>query len=382
MPNNPIIVIPGFLGSNLENYYALEPQTTWGTWKLLEAGLAGPDLRTLALDAEGKTDASLDVVTRASSLLMGPYAKLVLALRARRSAPVYVFPYDWRYSTALSGKLLASFVARVRNKMAAAQTGWRGKVDFVTHSFGGMVFRAFLASSPAPETIGQVVFITVPHRGCLDAAEAMIRGHSTLLYGRKELRKLARNLPSVYEILPTFSNAVQDEKGAELDLFALETWQDNVTAVGSAGPEQNGFDVSQARLDAARQQLADLRPATDVVAARDILTIYGSDPHTTLARVPVHAAQSYKRWFDFDNAQSGDGDGIVLATSALLPGVASIRLVQADASIFAELNARLSFHSFVCALDETQSIVSRFLDGQRGAAALLPLSLPQSRYSE
>lgn len=382
MPNNPIIVIPGFLGSNLENYYAVEPQLTWGTWKLLETGLTGPDLRTLALDADGKTDAALDVVNRASSLLAGPYGKLVQSLRARRSAPVYVFPYDWRYSTAVTGQLLAHFVARVRSKMAAAQTGWDGKVDFVTHSFGGLVFRAFLASSPAPKTIGQVVFITVPHRGCLDAAEAMIRGRSTLLDGRKELRKLARNLPSVYEILPTFSNAARDQTGAALDLFKLDSWQDNVTASGSAGPEQNGFDVSQARLDAAKQQLASLRSATDVVAPRDILTIYGSGPHTTLAQVQVGPAQFHTRWFDFDNAQKGDGDGLVLTTSALLPGIASIRLIQADASIFGELEASFSFHGYICTLDETQSIVSRFLDGQRGAAALLPLSLPPSRYSE
>jgi len=381
MPNNPVIVIPGFIGSTLENYYAVEPQTTWGAWKLLETGLAGPDFRALALDADGKTDAALDVVNRASSLLAGPYSKLVLALRARRSAPVYVFPYDWRYSTAVSGRLLAAFVARVRDKMAAAQTGWRGKVDFVAHSLGGLVFRAFLGNSPAPGTVGQVVFITVPHLGSLDAAEAMIRGRSTLLDGRKELRKLARNLPSMYEILPTFGNAAQDESGAPLDLFRLESWQENVTANGGAGPEEHGFDVSQTRLDAASQQLAALRPATDVVEARDILTIYGEDPQTTLARVQVRAAPPYERWFDFENAQKGDGDGVVLTKSALLPGVSSIRLSQRDASIFGELDARLSFHGFVCTLDETQTIVNRFLDGQRGAASLLPLGLPRSRYS-
>ncbi|HYQ30203.1 MAG TPA: hypothetical protein VER04_23395 [Polyangiaceae bacterium] len=382
MPNNPVVVVPGFVGSNLENYYEVEPRTTWGTWKLLETGLAGPDLRALALDADGKNDAALDVVNRASSLLTGPYAKLVSALRARRSAPVYVFPYDWRYSSAKSGKLLAAFVARVRDKMAAAETGWSGKIDFVAHSFGGLVFRAFLAESPPSGTVGQVVFVAVPHRGSLDAVEAMIRGHSTLLDGRKELRKLARNLPSVYEILPTFGNAAQDESGTALDLFKLENWQENVTATGSAGPEQNGFDVSQARLDAASLQLTALRPATDVVNARDVLTIYGEDPNTTLASVRVRPAPAYKRWFDFDQARKGDGDGVVLASSALLPGVASVRLSRQDASILGELEARLSFHGFLCALDETQTIVNRFLDGQRGASALLPLSLPRSRYRD
>lgn len=381
MPSNPVIVIPGFLGSNLENFYPVEPQNSWGTWKLVETSLTGPDLRTLALDADGNTDAALDVVNRASSLLAGAYAPLVRALRARRSAPVYVFPYDWRYSTAVTAKLLAAFVARVRDKMAAAQTGWRGKVDFVVHSFGGLVFRAFLGSNPAPETIGQAVFIAVPHMGLLDAAEAMIRGKSTLLDGRKELRKLARNLPSLYELLPTF-NAVQDDNGAALDLFQLASWQENVTAVGSAGPEQSGFDVSQPRLDAARHQLSNLRPATDVILPRDILTIYGSDPGTTLVGVRVHRTATHHRWFDFDNAQRGDGDGVVAAASALLSGVASIRLTLGDASIFGELTARLSFHGYICALDETQSIVSRFLEGQRGPSALLPLSLPASRYTD
>jgi hypothetical protein len=380
MPN-PIIIVPGLLGSSLENFYRVEPEPTWSTLQSLATTLAGPDSFALALDRTGQVDAELEVTNRANGLISGAYERLATALRQRRRGPVYVFPYDWRLSMAESGAALGRFVERVQLKMAARYPGWAGPIDFVTHSFGGLVFRAFLARVAQPRTVGQVVFIAVPQRGCLDAAEAMIRGKSTLFGGRKEMRKLARSFPSLYELLPTFAGAALTPDGRELDLFDIHSWQENVTPLGEAGPELNGFDVEQLHLDQARQQRAALRNPTDLLRARDLLTIYAVQPGSTLERLTVRPERGLSRWFDFDVNPMGEGDGIVLPCSAILAGVPTIRLTSAEASLFSETNARLvSLHAFLATLDETQTIVARFLDGQRGARALLPLGLPLDRY--
>ena len=53
-----------------------------------------------------------------------------------------------------------------------------------------------------PLPVNRVVFIATPHLGSVDAVESMIRGETVLFGGQKELRKLARTFPGVYELLP------------------------------------------------------------------------------------------------------------------------------------------------------------------------------------
>jgi pimeloyl-ACP methyl ester carboxylesterase len=383
VPGNPTIIVPGLLGSTLENLYDLQPSPSWSQGQVINAAIAGPDSFSLALDRTGNFDASLQVVTRADGLLVSAYERLASALRSRQAGPVYVFPYDWRYSTAKTGAELAQFVARVRGKMAANFSGWNGKVDFVAHSLGGLVFRAFLATNPPPEQVGQVVFIAVPQRGCLEAAEAMIRGKGVLFGGRTEMRKLARTFPSLYELLPTFQGAAIAAGGGSVDFFDVRQWQENVTPDGPDGSEANGFDVEQSHLDAARKQIQTLRNPSDVVPVRDMLTLYATEPRSTLDRVNVRQQQGLERWYDFDNAKNAEGDGVVLPRSAILPRVPAIRITSQEASLITEFSARVvSLHAFIATLDETQTIVARFLAGRRSASELLPRNMPPDRYLE
>jgi len=380
---NPVVIIPGVFGSSLENFFEVDPMSTWSEKTLVSAALDLFDPFSLALDPTGLVDASLHATVRANGLIASAYDGLVKALRTRRDAPVYVFPYDWRLSTAESGEALQRFVHGITLKMARVPR-WSGRIDFIAHSFGGLVFRRYLSlDTQASNRVGQVVMIAVPHRGVLDAAEAMIRGQSFLLAGRKELRKVARTFPSLYEILPTFPKAVTDAHGNDLSLFNLRNWQENVTPNGPDGAEANGFDVVQERLSAAQAQQASWRLPTDVVEARNLLTIYAGDPATTLVHVRQLTNGNISRWFDFEKATRGEGDGVVAEKSALLDGVASIRVSVSDASPLREFLARFgSLHAFMPVLDEVQSITSRFLDGARTAESLLPRSFQPDRYSE
>lgn len=378
---NPTIVIPGIKGSSLENFYSIEPNATWSEVDAARTLLLGPDLDDLALDPSATFDASARVVTRPNGLLPIAYAPLVKALRKKRALPVYVFPYDWRYSVFAAGERLKEFVALVRKKNEKAN-GWSGKIDFVCHSMGGLVFRSFLGERTPVQNkvdVGRVVFLAVPHRGSLDAVEAMIRGETSLFAGRKEMRKLARTFPGVYELLPRFEKALVDDGGNELSAFDIDHWQQNVTPHGPDKAEKNGFDVEKEHLLEADAVLSNLKdPLAAGLSATEVLTVYGVKKRSTLERVVVGPPP--ERRYDFKAKDKGDGDGIVPACSALLAGIPAIKLTEEDVSYWTETTAALNMHAFIGSLDETQTIVSRFLAGWNSAKDLLPRGMDAAQY--
>ncbi|MBX3193305.1 MAG: hypothetical protein KF819_40355 [Labilithrix sp.] len=374
---NPTIIIPGIKGSSLENVYALDPSPLWSEIDAAKNMLFGPSLKALALDPTARFDHSLDVVTQPNGVLPLAYSTLASGLRERRSLPVYVFPYDWRYSIERAAERLAEQLERFVAKVGAHTPGWSRKIDFVCHSMGGLVFRSMLSKIADPSRIGRVVFLAVPHRGSVDAVEAMIRGETTLFGGRKESRKLARTFPGVYELLPRFAGAVVDAASDQpLDVFDMKNWQRNVTPQDLV--EKHGFDVEQSHLTEAKRVLEGLPDPTTIVPASEMLTIYGAREKSTMTKVRVGAAPEHD--YDFKNAQKSEGDGVVPVQSALFPKIPAVKLTWDDVSYFTETTAALSFHAFIGTLDETGTIVSRFLEGASTPADILPRGLPASRY--
>jgi hypothetical protein len=389
MPNtdHPCIVIPGIKGTGLENIYELPPVTTWSTW---EAAVAPPDFDSLALDSNGDVDDAEIVLNRASQLLGVAYDSFVQSLRGR-GVPVYVFPYDWRYSMVRSAKKLVNYVLALQKKTLRSLGGsnWDGLFDFACHSMGGLVFRQFLAAwrSVMPRTpfpVKHVVFIATPHLGSVDAVESMIRGETVLFGGQKELRKLARTFPGVYELLPNpgVQNTVVNQNSVALDIFDIHNWQSTVT------PDPNDpedFDVEQAHLTAARgvlNALPDVANPEFGLTGR-ILVIYGYKPNSTLRTVKVFPeVNGIKNWYDFDDADKpenkGAGDEVVPVESAVLAGVPSLEVRGEDVSVFNLKSHVLSLHALLPSLDEVSSVTSRFFTGVTGAA-LLPKGTDPTR---
>lgn len=364
----PTVIVPGIKGSSLENYYPLDVKTTWSP---LQVAL-GPPFDSVALAPNGDADLADEVVTRAGQLFPIAYHGLVDALRSRFQAPVYVFPYDWRLSNAVNARRLVQFVEALQRKPLASVSGWNHSFHFVCHSMGGLVFRQFLGAwteaHDGTPPVDRVAFVATPHLGSLDAVEAMIRGETSLFEGRKEMRKLARTYPSVYELLPRFPDAVVRE-GQPVDLFQATHWQSNVTQ-----PTGEREDVEQGRLDRARaffDGLPDPRDPRFGLTGR-MLCIYGDRAESTLVQVSVQPKKDdVRNWYDFQGARKGAGDEVVPVESAKLEGVPFIAIPYSAVSYFSELTARaLSFHAFITVLDEVQTVVSRFLQGDPDLAPL------------
>ena len=380
----PCIVIPGIEGSALQNAYPIAPATTWSAFTIAAEKFTPPDFKTLALDDDAVADRDEYVVSRPSQLLEIAYAPLVQALQGRLDVPAYLFPYDWRYSIVQSAKALVQFVKRLKLKQMPSLPRWDGRFDFAVHSMGGLVLRAFLAEWRASEgagallPVGQIVFVATPHYGSIDAVVGLISGEATWFGGRKELRKLARTFPSVYELLPQFRGAIV--RGVQdLDIFQVANWQKN-TVDPDAG--RSGFDVEQRHLSDARAVLVSLPlPLAAGVRPDDQLIIFGNKP--AAVPVQVHVGAAPDNWYDFDNALKGPGDDVVPVVSARLDGIAAIELTPDDVSYFFHPIQRgmamLDMHAFLPALDEVGTIVGRFFQGDRGVA-LLPRGLPPSRF--
>lgn len=379
----PCIVIPGIQGSGIQNFYPISPATTWSTAVVAETSILAPNFDALALADDAQSDRSPEVVNRAYDLLEIAYAPLVSGLQGRLDCPTYLFPYDWRYSNADSAGALVSFVERLRLKMLPLLPGWQHDFDFVCHSMGGLIFRAFLAEwlkrNPGKSPpVGRVVFIATPHRGSLHAAQALISGEGGLFGGRKAMRKLARTFPSVYELLPLPRNGVMwaERNGQEIDLFVEANWQNTAT---QPDVRNSGYDVQQTHLDAAKQFLQSLPMPTDPpfgIPASDILVIYGAKPNSTMEAVAVGPPPD--QWYDFDNARLGTGDDVVPVGSAKLQGIASVAIQPEDINYFLHpvqrAYAELDLHPFLPAIDEVQTIASEFLQGNTGET-ILPKSL-------
>lgn len=385
---NPIVFVPGIKGSSIDNFYSMNVDATWSTWK----AIAGPPLHRILLDATGQVDEADDVTNRAGQLLNPAYGKLVDGLRGRLNVPVYIFPYDWRLSNEVNGKRFVEFVEQIRKKPMRSIPGWsQGPrlVNVVGHSMGGLVARSALKewvdvrAAPGGAPIDSLVFVATPHLGSLDAVKAMVTGDSPILDFQKELRKLARALPSAYELLPRYDRAVVDANGVNVELFVEGNWQSNVTK-----PSDGIQDVTQARLTAAKHFLTNLPSPTDPATPQyrvqgGVICLYGNKEASTLGRVPVIASRvdtdghQITHWFDFAKATMTDGDQVVATVSARLAGCRSFEIRFSDVGWWpSELFAHANFHAFICTLDEIQTYIASFLRHPSATDnQLAPLSL-------
>jgi hypothetical protein len=344
--------------------------------------LGDVDFDSLSLDDAAVVDDGETVVNRASQLLGVAYQAFVQALRGRSDLPVYVFPYDWRYSNVRSANKLVQFVRALQQKKLRSllPVNWDKTFDFACHSMGGLVFRQFLAAwTDGPPPVHRVVFIATPHLGSVDAVESMIRGETSLFGGQKELRKLARTFPGVYELLPNpaLPNTVI-ENGAPVDFFNVNNWQQTVT------PDPNDpddFNVEQPHLTAARGFITHLpqvaQPGGEL--AGQVLVIFGSGGETLRTVTVLPTFNGVTNWYDFDHALNGDGDEVVPVDSARLDGVPSFEIPKGDVSIFNLKSHVLSLHALLPSLDEVSSVTSRFLSGVTGTS-LVPKGTDPSRF--
>ena len=158
MKSRPLIFIPGTRTSRLairnphgsmEHFWPLLPHEFLiqkkldRVFELLEIGIT-----------QNSDDDMPIVATGLIPFAYGGLINTILEWGYRPGIDFWVFPYDWRQSNRVSGKLLARFIEKVGN-------GADG-LDIISHSMGGLVTRA---SQRYGASFHRAVYICCPHQG-------------------------------------------------------------------------------------------------------------------------------------------------------------------------------------------------------------------------
>ncbi len=286
---NPVILIPGLLGSHL-----IERDSKEVAWGAFGINRTNPDTekgaRRIALPMQmGKTLGDLrDNIIPAGALdkvvvnFLGypleqntySYILRILGVGGYRDQDFgesgrieygdrhytcFQFDYDWRRDIVESAWDLNDFIKEKKKYVQDEIEKRYGikdfnvKFDIVAHSMGGLVARYYLRYGAAelpddgslPEItwagtrhVENLVMIGTPNSGSLDALVKLVDGYRPALFLPNYSPALLGTMPAIYELLPRSRHKpVKDNKGHFVDILSPELWQKNKW--GLANPAQD-----------------------------------------------------------------------------------------------------------------------------------------------
>ena len=248
---NPIIVIPGILGSKLVD--DATGQTVWGAFRKNYADpntADGAKLVSLSLDPQNDMPAGLvradgvlenlelnlagfPITIQAyagilSTLGAGGYRDETLGLNSidygTDHFTCFQFDYDWRRDISYNAVRLKQFIDQKRSEVQEQYRVRYGienaevKFDIAAHSMGGLLTRYFLryggnilpedGSQPeltweGAQDVERAILVAPPNAGSLEAFDQLINGFNT---GRPLLPhyppEILGTFPSIYQMLP------------------------------------------------------------------------------------------------------------------------------------------------------------------------------------
>ena len=265
---NPIVVIPGILGSRL-----IAAESSADLWAGDRSGYARPDsdeeMRLLTVPMEMGTPlhnlgsrvtvdgavGSVDAHLVGISLRSNAYGDLLSALgvashtetHARaavetRSAVAFEFSYDWRRSLDESARQLHQFLLRAARFVALQRgLGWAPRFDVVAHSMGGLLLRYYLRYGTQPlalderpirctwagaEMVSRAVVVASPAGGSLMAAQRLLTGLPGNPVHPGYDVTVPGSMPSLYQLLPRrAARPLLNRAGDVVDPLDFEIWQ-------------------------------------------------------------------------------------------------------------------------------------------------------------
>jgi len=275
--HNPIIVIPGIMGSKLTD--TRNDHLIWGAFAPGSADPRDPDsIRALAfpmgpgkslvelrdsLESSGALDRVKIQVLPGFKIEPQAYLQLLLTLGAagyadqtlgeagavdygRDHYTCFQFDYDWRRTSAENAARLGAFIEDKRAYVETENkrrygTKERVKFDIVAHSMGGLVARYYLryGRQPLPEkglpllnwagieNVSKLILVAPPNAGSIVAITQLTEGLVMLPWQGRYQPALLGTMPSVYELLPRFRHnvLVDADTNAPLDILDPNVWE-------------------------------------------------------------------------------------------------------------------------------------------------------------
>ena len=395
----PVIVLPGITATGLEDFYPMPPEEVWTA--VLKKHFDRLSLHPDDLRYEAREPARIQPRQPFGII----YEDLVDALRHDlsnhhdRPTPVFIFAYDWRQDCRITGSQLDSFIDEVlartvllRHYRDADNKPFPNmRVDLVGHSMGGLIIADYLVRmrDAAKKKVRRVVSIGTPFQGSLDAIAKVTTGMGSFTDTppRDREREAARTMPAIYQLLPTFSGAIQPDPGMPGDIFSIGTWQPSVVQTLAEYIRHH-----KARIEAKDLLAQYLIAAKEFHAKGDSLNLADILPEGKNGWMPIvgvgaptrQAAKVIKYqgkpWFDFpepedhwndDHRSTVTGDGTVPFLGACpKPSVLEkerLVCVSPDEFGLLEIRDRLlaktaGFHAALPTVNLVQRLTTRFLN--------------------
>lgn len=270
LDRNPIIVIPGILGSRLIDD---QGRTVWGEFgagALNPASEEGRRLMALPMSASGwprdevRPDGTLEQlkVSLGWDFKFSAYSAMLRAFGAGGyldSAKTdlnkidcgpghftcFQFGYDWRRSCAENAALLEKFIEEKRRYVQQERLkrhGLRGdvKFDIVAHSMGGLVARYYMMYGSKPldsdgnmpvtwagaKRVEKLIMVGTPNAGSVYPLQQLREGYKLAPFLPMIDAAVVATMPSIYELLPgEEDHSVIDQHSKPIAIYQPETWQ-------------------------------------------------------------------------------------------------------------------------------------------------------------
>ena len=370
---NPVIVIPGVLGSKL--VADSDSRAVWGEWK--RRGFTDPGSEPGAqlfglpmeigtpldrLASRSHAEGTLGTVrgsvagvpvkiTAYGSVLsaMGveSYADTFVKDRrqaARAGEAAFEFSYDWRRSLDESARELDAFVQRATRFLQVQRNSSAPiRFDVVAHSMGGLVLRYFLQyggqllpydGSPPRLTwegaahIGKAIIIGTPNAGSVKMVERLVQGIPGNAMHPPYGPVLIGTAPSGYQLLPRARH--RPHAAGETDFLDPEFWLSRDWGLAASWLDAErarqlpGVDTPARRREVAEEHFrkclfnarvfqAAMDRSLDALPRHLELHLFLGDAQRTASAIEGERGDRRVRFTSYDA-----GDGTVVASSARL----------------------------------------------------------------
>ena len=230
---NPVLIVPGVLGTEIfkgseELWMDLGKIIAPGNDTFLDPLLFGTDL------LPDDPNLNLGNVISEKTIDLGlvefefNYTERLLkefeGQGYTENVDLFMFPYDWRYG--VNDININAFEQKILD--IKTQTG-SDEIDVIAHSTGGLLVKKYAMDNPTTNYIGKAVFVGVPNTGAPKAIKALLVGDhfGNPFLSLSEMRKLAKNMPVVYDLAP--SRQYYDQKGSYFGIWDQSLFSSTIT---------------------------------------------------------------------------------------------------------------------------------------------------------